>query len=112
MRVAIVGSRGYRDPMAVVLYVRKLPADTVVVSGGAGGVDSWAEETALAHGLTTQIFRAQWSLYGRRAGMLRNQSIVDEADRLVAFWDGASRGTADSIARARARGIPVEIVRP
>ena len=112
MRVAIVGSRGYPRPMAVVRYVRELPAGTTVVSGGASGVDSWAANAAVFHHLDTLVFRADWKAHGRAAGMMRNQDIVDAADRLVAFWDGESRGTKDSIAKARARGIPVEIVGP
>ena len=112
MRVAIVGSRNYPRPEKVAEYVRNLPKDTCVISGGAAGVDTWAENAAKFHHLDTLIFRARWDLHGRAAGMIRNQDIVDTAERLVAFWDGASRGTADSIARAHARGIPVEVVGP
>lgn len=43
MRVAIIGSRRFPYPIVVVDFVRSLPAGTVVVSGGAPGVDSWAE---------------------------------------------------------------------
>lgn len=110
MRVAIVGSRNYPRPMDVVVYVRELPADTVVVSGGAAGVDSWAVEAARYRGLETLTLLAQWSRHGRAAGMIRNQEIVNAADRLVAFWNGESPGTADSIAKARARGIQVEVI--
>ncbi len=112
MRVAIVGSRNYPRPEKVAEYVRNLPKDTCVISGGAAGVDTWAENAAKFHHLDTLIFRARWDLHGRAAGMIRNQDIVDTAERFVAFWDGASRGTADSIARAHACGIPVEVVGP
>ena len=110
MKVAIVGSRGYSAPTKVVKYVRLLPRDTVVISGGAAGVDTWAEAAALFHGLETIVFPAQWDRHGRAAGMMRNSDIVGVADRLVAFWDGVSRGTEDSINQARARGIPVEVI--
>ena len=46
--VAIVGSRGYRDERAVREYVDSLPDDTVIVTGGARGVDN--REASAAHG--------------------------------------------------------------
>ena len=46
MRVAIVGSREYSDIDAIVEYVNSLPADTIVVTGGARGVDQIAEAAA------------------------------------------------------------------
>ena len=51
MNVAIVGSRDYPHPEHIWSYVATLPADTVVVSGGARGVDSWAAAAATRHGL-------------------------------------------------------------
>ena len=43
---------------------------------------------------------------------IRNQQIVDSADRVVAFWDGKSRGTADTLRRAHAAGKPILIIGP
>ncbi len=37
--------------------------------------------------------------------------MIDAADHAVFFWDGASKGTADGIKKAEAKGIPVEVVR-
>lgn len=35
---------------------------------------------------------------------------VERPDRVLAFWDGRSRGTAHMIARAVEAGTPVEII--
>ena len=51
MRVAIIGSRNYPDLLEVCRYVRLLPAGTVVVSGGAIGVDQAAANAARGFGL-------------------------------------------------------------
>jgi hypothetical protein len=45
--------------------------------------------------------------YGQ-AAFFRNKWIVDDADRVVAFTTG-SRGTADTLRQARAKGIPTHI---
>lgn len=102
--------------MQVVRYVRTLPPGTVVVSGGALGVDSVAEKEAERCGLPTEIFRVDTDGVSSRGQFAiranaRNQQIVDASDRLIAFWDGSSRGTADSIAKARLAGKTVEVIR-
>lgn len=85
----------------VVEYVGRLPANTCVVSGGAPGVDQTAEWAAVAMGFSVFSFAPDWTRYGKSAGMIRNAKIVEHCDELVAFWDGASRGTAHSIDLAR-----------
>lgn len=90
-------------------FVRALPAGTVVVSGGARGVDSWAAEAAIERGLETFVFQADWDRHGNRAGPLRNAEIVAHSDRVVAFWDGKSRGTLNTVLLAKERGLPILI---
>jgi uncharacterized NAD-dependent epimerase/dehydratase family protein len=108
--VAIVGSRDYLHRDWVENYVNALPDGTTVVSGGAPGVDRWAEYAAAQRGLKVWVERADWEMYGGAAGPIRNTALVALADRLVAFWDGKSRGTADTIRKARAAGLPVEVI--
>lgn len=111
MKVAIVGSRRFGRMAAVVDYVNRLPVTDQVISGGAIGVDRTAAETALARGMAVRVFSAQWNTHGKAAGFMRNHDIVNAADRVVAFWDGESRGTAHSIELAQAAGKPLEIIR-
>lgn len=96
-RIAIVGSRTYPRLDLVRTYVAQLPAATIVVSGGAQGVDRWATVTAINHNLETLEYRAHFKRDGRGAGLRRNHLIVDTADHVTAFWDAASRGTAHTI---------------
>lgn len=110
MKIAIVGSRDYRSPATVTDYVAALPVDTIIVSGGARGVDTWAERAARARGLAVEIYPANWDKYGKRAGFVRNHDIVKAADKIVAFWDGQSRGTAHSIQCARTLNKELEII--
>ena len=112
MYVAIVGSRDFPDRKMVEDFVWQLPFDTVVVSGGARGVDDWAARAAFNRGLKTHIINAEWDKYGKSAGFRRNELIVAAAQVVVAFWDGKSRGTANTIELARKAGKPVDIRMP
>jgi hypothetical protein len=56
------------------------------------------------------VHPALWDKYGKRAGYLRNQDIVDDADAMVAFLAPHSRGTKNSVGLANKKGIPVHIV--
>lgn len=112
MKIAFVGSRDFPNEHLITEVMFGLPVDTVVVSGGAPGVDTWAKEAAETFGLRTKIFPADWEKHGKAAGPIRNAEIVAFSDRVVAFWDGKSRGTLDTIKKARAAGKPVVIFRP
>lgn len=113
MKIAVVGSRGYPDSEEVMQFVlNTFKPEDILVSGGARGVDSWAQEAATALGCETYVYVPDWQLLGRGAGFARNKQIVDECDRLVAFWDGKSRGTKHSIDLALGQGKPVEVHLP
>lgn len=109
MKIAIVGSRDYPRLNEVAEYVQALPADTIVVSGGANGVDTIAELTALDCGMATEIFYPDWKRHGKSAGYIRNEQIVKAADKVVCFWHNQSRGTAHSIRLARQHGKELEV---
>lgn len=109
MKIAIVGSREFPDMDLVREFVRSLPEDTIIISGGARGVDRVAEEEAKKLAMITEIYPADWQQYGKRAGFLRNKQIVEAADMVQAFWDGKSKGTAHSIRLAKEAGKPVQI---
>lgn len=104
-RLAIVGSRDFPKPELVKQFVERLQRDTVVVSGGARGVDSVAVEAARQRGLATEVFEADWDRLGKRAGIERNARMIDTVHGLVAFWDGKSRGTQHAIQCAKSRGL-------
>ena len=113
MRVAIVGSREFPLPQATKEIHELLMEhgyDCTVVTGGARGIDRLAEAIAESTGCYLRVFHADWNgPLGKGAGFARNQQIVDFADEVHAWWDGKSRGTADTISRARKAGKPVTV---
>ena len=111
VHVAVVGTRTFANYALLAETLGGLAGPLAIVSGGAAGADALAERFARERGLPLAVFRADWRRHGRAAGPLRNAQIVAACDRLVAFWDGESPGTRDSIAKARAAGRPVTVVR-
>lgn len=105
MKVAVVGSRGLRVNIA-----EYIPEDTTeIISGGARGIDSYAEQYAKEHGIPMRIFKPEFALLGKLAFFVRNDQIVDAADIIIAIWDGKSPGTRYTIAQAYKKGKPVEV---
>jgi len=88
------------------------PKRVMIISGGAGGPDTWAVEYAESLGLETKVFKAEWEKYGKSAGFKRNKLIVEAADEVIAFWDLDSRGTDNSIAHAFRLQKPLIVVGP
>ena len=115
MKLAIVGSRTFNDynKLLETLHLfNRHPIDfpSTIVSGGAQGADSLAERFADYYGLEKIICKPNWDVYGKSAGFIRNQTIVDNCDMVLAFWDGKSRGTADTIEKAKKTKKPTFIV--
>ena len=109
VKVAIVGSRG----LWVENLGQYLPEDvTEIISGGAKGVDSCARAYAVANGIKLTEYLPEYEKYGRGAPLVRNITIIEHADLVLAFWDGTSHGTMHVIRNCKARGVPVKIFVP
>ena len=107
MRIAVIGSRG----ITAIDYARigARPGDTPV-SGGARGVDYLAAAWARRNGIAVVEHFPDYRHYGKAAPHVRNRMVVADADRVVAFWDGKSRGTKSTIDKAVLHGKRVDIV--
>jgi len=108
MKIAVVGSRsitGYIDFTAI------LPDNIdLIISGGANGVDTLAEEYADRNGIEKLIIKPDYKRYQRRAPLIRDCEMVDLCDAVVAVWDGSSRGTAYTVKYAVKTGKPVKLM--
>lgn len=106
MRIAIVGSRG----ITVCDIEKYLSGAEEIVSGGAIGVDSCAAEYAKNNRLKLTVFLPEYKRYGKAAPIVRNKKIVDYSDKVLAFWDGKSKGTLSVIKYAEKIGKPFEVI--
>lgn len=115
MRIIIAGSRHITDITAVWMEISHFHHDLVVskhadgitevVSGCAAGVDTLGEQWAEQFNVPIKRFPADWTQYGRRAGVLRNIEMARYADGLLSVWDGKSKGSAHMIKAAGQFGI-------
>lgn len=106
--VAIVGSRKYTNYVMIESTLDALNlTPSCIVSGGAVGMDKLAEQYARNKGIPFKVYLPDWKQFGNKAGLMRNTDIVNCADVVVAFPTRDSRGTYDSINKARKRRIQV-----
>lgn len=112
-RVIVAGSRDFNDYNLLSITLDRLLQNVqekiVVVCGEARGADTLGKRYAEARGYYVDSYPADWNRYGRKAGYLRNRQMADNADALVAFWDGKSPGTKTMISLARELGLKVRI---
>ena len=110
MRVAVVGSRNYRNRARLYFVLDKYQEEhglTHIVSGGAKGADSLAEEYAKERCIPYTIYPANWDRYGRSAGFVRNSQIANDCDAVIAFPLAESKGTRHTMELAEKAGLPV-----
>lgn len=102
-RVIIAGSRNFnnyellKDKCLKILSNKMVTDNVAIVSGEARGADMLGERFAKELGLQLLLFPAEWDKYGKSAGYKRNLTMSENADALISFWDGESRGTRHMI---------------
>lgn len=101
MKVGVIGSRDFHDYALVKKILGGINNIDLIVSGGAAGADTLGECYADENKINTLIFKPDWKKYGKGAGFVRNKTIIENSDVVVAFWDGESKGTANSIETAK-----------
>lgn len=114
LTVAIIGSRNITDRNFIYSKLDKIFLNRkpdLVVSGGAKGPDTLGVMWARDNSVEVKEFIPDWAKYGRGAGFKRNTQIVEAANLVIAFWDGESRGTKDSIDKAKKLNKRVEIIK-
>jgi hypothetical protein len=107
MKLAIIGSRAI-EKIDLNVYIKEKP--TVIISGGAKGIDTIAWEWALRNDIEIVVHRPNYDKDGKWAALKRNDIIIDEADKIIAFWNGKSTGTKYVIERAERLNKPLEII--
>lgn len=114
-RVLVCGGRRYydRDRLFSVLdYYQSQQAFDVVIHGNATGADLLAGQWATARGVPVQAYPAEWDLYGRAAGHIRNAQMIAEGKPTIVVAFPGGPGTTNMKRQAREVRIPVLEIDP
>lgn len=118
MNLIICGGREYALAESDVDFLNRLHNKygfTLVIEGGCrrkdyrgdplptADYDGW--RWARSHGIQTATMDANFTYYGKSGAPLRNAEMAKRGNMCVAFPGG--RGTADMVAKAKGRGMPV-----
>lgn len=132
VRVIIAGSRGFDNYKSLRLKCYKVFSELSknnilsnivmkdipnieIISGTAKGADKLGEQFASDWGIKVKRFPADWNVYGKSAGYIRNEQMAKYAMSdnsygvLIAFWDGESKGTKHMIDLARKHGLDIYV---
>jgi hypothetical protein len=114
VRVLVCGDRNWTEQVPIYMRLRQLPRDTVVIHGCARGADTIGGQVARSLGFKVLEFPADWDKYGKGAGPIRNQQMLDEGkpELVLAFHRNFadSKGTKDMVSRAKKANIPCEVI--
>lgn len=122
MKVLVFGSRKWVDQAVVERELKKLPPETVLVHGAAPGADNIGGFVGKQLGFEVRSYPADWERYGRAAGPIRNQQMLDaehpdkagvHLDLALCFHKdpGLGIGSADMNRRLEKASVEVRVFR-
>ena len=115
LRVLVCGGRDYSNVEQLYKVLDRVDGSwesadstgpiSTIISGHARGADQLAEKYANEKNIPLEIYPAQWDVYGKSAGVIRNQEMLDEGlpDLVVAFPGG--KGTAHMVKIAQKANV-------
>lgn len=126
MRVIMCGDRKWSDERKIKRVLQRLykvQPDTIIVHGACRGADEIVGRLATEMGFPVEAYPANWRRYGRAAGPVRNQQMINES-RMKSEQDGSqlsavfafhsdlehSKGTADMVGRAFKHRVPCKVI--
>lgn len=116
-KVIIAGGRDFfdynllREKVNNILIEKRATHKIVIVSGCARGADTLGMRYASENIFDVEEYPAEWDKYGKKAGYMRNIEMAENANALIAFWDGKSKGTKHMIDIATERNLPIRVIK-
>lgn len=114
MRLGVSGYRDYNDyesfSKTIKSVVESHSIDEVNV-GTCRGTDQMCIRWCSENGVKCRLFKADWDIYGLKAGPIRNGLIVSNSDIIVAFLHLESKGTKNTISLASKMDKPTLVIK-
>ena len=117
MKVLVTGDRNWtdedfiRDSLTTLDVIES--SKVVLIEGEARGADKISAKIARELGWQVIPVPANWEKYGKAAGPIRNQEMLNmDPDLVIAFHDDLknSKGTKDMVNRAQKKGVKVTLI--
>lgn len=115
MKILVTGSRTFQNWKWLEEELLKAEP-TIVIHGAAQGADFTAEAICKKHQINYRGYPAKWNKFGKSAGPIRNQEMLniehrkdEPIDLCLAFPVGIGKGTGDMIDRCQQAGIPTKV---
>lgn len=111
IRLVVAGSRTFKDRnlhnrVLADILTQWSKDDVELVSGMAKeGPDDMVVDYAREQGYPLKEFPANWDMFGKKAGMVRNADMAKYSTHLLTFWDGESHGTANMMEQGQRYGL-------
>lgn len=115
-RILVTGSRKFSKTSEMLKIFKSIAyaaanMDVTLIHGNASGADRIAGKLAQDLGWKVEVYPADWEKYGRKAGPIRNQEMVNSgANICLAFPVGESKGTRHCISAAQKAGINTIVI--
>jgi len=113
-RILICGDRNWTNKELIRHVLNSMKDIEAVIEGECRGADILGKQVAEEMGIFVVKFPADWLQYGKSAGPIRNQQMLNEGQptKVIAFHNNIneSKGTKDMLKRAKKRGIAVLLV--
>lgn len=112
VKLAIIGSRGITNKKKIFDFLDKnISRIEMIISGGCpNSPDEIARQWCEDNGMPILIFYPNWGRDSKKAGFIRNEYIIRACDKVVAFHDGKSKGTLNSLEWAQKLNKPSKVI--
>lgn len=95
MKVAIIGTRGLPLPLGDFKKILPKPKETELIVGTDDSIDIWVCKYSMAYKFKFRRLAPKGEDHSAVLENIRN--IIQEADKVLIFWDGKSKKTAYAI---------------
>jgi len=115
MKILVCGDRNWKDDIKMYEVLKTFLNGVILVHGDAKGADKMAGRIGSKLGFKVIAYPAKWDIFGKGAGPIRNQQMLDEnydIEEVIAFHNDIenSKGTKDMLRRAQKRGIKNKLI--
>ncbi|NQV16963.1 MAG: DUF2493 domain-containing protein [Armatimonadetes bacterium] len=110
MKLAVIGLKEFSDYEKLKSTLDKIEEISQIISGGAPGTDTLAKKYAQENDIAFLEFPPGFHKYGKDAKHIRDKLIVENCDKIIAFYDGKCEGTKYTLDYGKKLGKQIIII--